>query len=150
LKRQSDFGISHPFNDSNLRFEDLKQNVAFDNSFNIISNHNFDTIETFRKDIEIFHRKASKCFFGKYLDDKTLEIILNGGRKEIFEYSAIKSSDNNQKVLIQKPMKGFDETEFVYIITDFRPTRSLDVAYIFEKLDNKLLFKNTSKNNWIY
>lgn len=150
LKRQSDFGIIHPQNNSKIRFQDLKQNIAFDNSFNIISNHNHDDIEKFRNDLKKFHRKAPKCFWGNFIDDETLEIILKGGRQEIFEYSTIKSSDHNQKILIQRPSKDFDQTEFVYIKTDLKPSRSLDIAYIFEKLNDKILYKNTSKNNWIY
>lgn len=150
LKRQSDFGIIHSQSNSILKFEDLKQNIAFDNSFNIISNHNYDDIEIFRNDLKTFHRKAPKCFWGNYLNDETLEIVLSGGRKEILEYSTIKSSDHNQKVLIKRPSKEFDQTEFVHIKTDLKPSRSLDIAYIFEKLDDKILYKNTSKNNWIY
>ena len=150
LKRQSDFGIIHSQSNSILRLEDLKQNIAFDNSFNIISNHNYGDMEIFRDDLKKFHRKAPKTFWGNYLNAETLEIILRGGRKEIFEYSTIKSSDHNQKALIQRPSKDFDQTEFVYIKTDLKPYRSLDIAYIFEKLDDKILYKNTSKNNWIY
>lgn len=150
LKRQSDFGIQHPQEQSKIDFDSLKHFSAFDNSFVLISTRPYEEEQEFKEDLKKFHRKAPKCFWGNYLDSEKLELNLRNGRKEILEYSTIETLEKNKKVLIEKPNQAFDDREFVYIQTDSKPSRSLDVAYIFEKLDDKLLNKIPSKNNWIY
>ena len=152
LKRQSDFDTKDNDNQqvSNLDKNLLKYNVALDSSMNVISTRSADEEKQFIRDLEKFHRVGRKCFWGNYIDPKTLEIKV-GNEKIQLEYSSEKKSEDDKIAIIQPPDKEYDETQLVYVQTDRKPTKSLEISYLFVlEDDGDLLYKNARKNDWIY
>lgn len=154
LKRQSDFDTDDKNNQqqfSNLDKNLLKYNVALDSSMNVISTRSAEDEKQFLKDLEKFHRIGRKCFWGNYIDLETLEVKV-GSKKIKLEYSSEKKSEDDKIAIIQPPDKEYDETQLVYVQTDQKPTKSLEISYLFvlEEDGGNLLYKGTRKNDWIY
>ena len=149
LKRQTDLGIESENVTKVLDIKDIKHNIAFNNSFEIVSNRPAEEGRLFQKDMDAFLRKSPRCFWGNYLDSEKLEITLKG-HKEIYEYSLTSQTDQDCRVLIQPPDHAYDESYLVYVKTDHKPNKPLNVAYVFEKISDKLFHLKVLKNNWIY
>ncbi|MBV6879218.1 hypothetical protein NG800_006685 [Epilithonimonas ginsengisoli] len=150
LKRQTDLGVESENVIKILDIKDIKHNIAFSNSFEIISNRPAEEGRLFQKDLDAFLRKSPRCFWGDYIDSEKVEVSLGRGYKKILEYTRAPKTDRDHRVLIQPPNHAYDESFIVYIQTDQKPNKPLNVAYVFEKIGDKLLHLKVLKNDWIY
>lgn len=152
LKRENDFnqgGLEIQNKSTTLvKMDDLRKNIAFDSSLNIISNRDSSEKKEFDRDIESFHR-AKKAFWGTYLSPTEL-MIKTRNTTETCNYTLERESPQDQIVIIQPPDYEYDESFPVYIKTDLGPTKSMKVAYVFQKNMDVLTFIDTNKNDWIY
>lgn len=151
LKRESDFGLKKEKTQETkniVKLENLLDTIAFDSNMNIISNRSLSEEKLFKQDILEYH-KLIQGFWGQYIDSNTLNIHTRKKSEDCI-YSLERKSEDDKIVIIQPTDSVYDETYPVYISTDIRPNKSLQVAYVFQKCKDELVYLEANKNDWIF
>lgn len=149
MKRQKDFGLElGTRNENKINLDDIQTNVAFDSYFNVITTRSASEKEEFDKDLIKYHR-LNKAFWGEFIDTESLQINTKTANEICKFYPTI--TDGAEKSVVYLPENAdYDETQLAYVKTDLRVDKSLEVAYVFIKSDDKLVYVEADKNDWIY
>lgn len=130
--------FGHPKPD-NKKYPKLNYSVAFDSSFNLISNRITSSTdqELYKQDIEEHHKKSKKIFTGT-IEDKKVSIQL----KPVTYLLDYNTDKVGKEVLIQDHL--------VYVDTELYAPHATSLIYECENLGTHLTLTNFNKDNNIY
>lgn len=134
------------FNQNNQEFG---RYLIFDSVFNLVGNFQYGQIEEYKKEIRRLKFESEKVFWGVDLGNNKLSINIGGNKQIELQYTP-HSTIGATKVMIQPDGYAYDESFFVYVNTDHKADKELDVWYTFTNQNGRLTYKDIIKNNWIY
>lgn len=153
LKRQLELGTMRTqVNRVKIDFDTLKDHVIFDSAFNQLATFTNQEVKSRAMDnhLYFFDHYGEKAFWGTLFDSKSLGIDLGKDKLKAVDYFPQATQGFSTRVLVQPEGAQYDESYFVYISDEYTGDRFIDIAYVFSKHEDMLIFEKAHRSSWIY
>lgn len=126
--------------------KDLKQTVILNSGFGLVDTGDYTTKQLEEKMLSL-EAASEKCCWGNILNGDTLKMDDEPGE---FKYVPNSTKGFETKVLVQPDGCNYDESFFVYVDSNVKPYKMLDIFFIYSFYQGSLKLQEIYKNNWIY